>query len=549
MKRAASAFMTAYRESATIPDERRDWGDYENRIIRYAIYEGMYNNTVYRDIETYSRTLKYNHQLYKHIRGIYNPTFRLVKTIADKTVGGALDWEGLQTGPLQVVDADDRLIEALLQVLKWSKWGINKGLYARIAAKLGDSPLWIADEPDRQKVRLEIIHPAKVRDAQFDSVGNVISASLEYQREWLNPTTNTLEEVLYRMDANKDRFATFKDGAPFGWQEANPLPEWDNEYGFVPLVMTGFEDVGLYWSANAFHSASSKIHEINDAASLLNDSIRKVIEPWWYLANTSASTTLKAVGNLADGTTTQDASAQRDKVNTLHGPEGSQPYPMVFPVDITAGAANIQHMLDELERDMPELTLQSIRDVGGDLSGRAIRNLYADAIGRLNEASGNLNDGLMRALQMAVTIGGIRRYAGFSGYGIDSYDRGDLDFYIKEPVIFPDELTPSERITVLQSLPENTEIQRYILEKELELPADVVEAIVSEDLAQQERSARAAARGLADRIFGPQDNTNPDNGDNPDGTQTVDGQTVPALAAPASARTGAGNSGNPAQQP
>jgi hypothetical protein len=301
----------------------------------------------------------------------------------------------------------------------------------------------------------------------------------------------------------------------------------------VPLVIAGYEDVGLNWSANAFHSAAVKIHEINDAASLLNDSIRKVIDPWWYLAGVAASTTLGAQGNLADGTATSDPSAQRDKVNTLHGPKETQPYPMVLPIDITAAAANVQNMLDELERDMPELTLQSIREVGGDLSGRAIRNLYGDAIGRLNEAAGNLNDGLMRALQMAITIGGYRKYDGFTGFDLNSYDTGDLDFYIKEPKLFEDDLTPLERITTLKELPENTEIQRYILEKELELPADVVDAIINADIEKQERNQRMAARGLADRIFGAEDED--------DDGEIVEGKTPPALTATAGASTNAGD--------
>lgn len=542
MKRAILAAQTAFREDALIPDERRNWGDYSYRVMRYTLYEGMYNNTVYRDIETYSLTLKTQYSLYKHIQGIYNPSYRLVKTIADKTVGGQIDWEGLQTGPIQVAQADDALIEALLQVMQWSKWGQNKGLYARNAAKLGDSPLWIADDASHQKVRLEVMHPAKIKDAQFDAVGNVTSAVIEYEREWLDPESDKIKDVTYRMEVDKERFATFKDDKPFGWQEDDPQSAWDNDYGFVPLVIAGFEDVGLQWAANAFHADIVKIHAINDAASLLNDSIRKVINPWWYLAGVPAPTTpLKAAGNLADGTPTSDHSAQRDNINTLHGPEDSQPYPMVLPIDITAAAGNVKDMLAELERDMPELTMQSIREVGGDLSGRAIRNLYADAIGRLNEAAGNLNDGLIRALQMAVSIGGLRGYDGFDGFDLGSYDMGDLDFYIREPELFEDKLTPNERITVLKELPSNPEIQRYILEKELELPADVVDAILTAAEETQEREMRAAARGLSDRIFGPDDDESDDDG------EIVEGQETPALTAPQSARADNGGSGNPAQ--
>jgi hypothetical protein len=114
-------------------------------------------------------------------------------------------------------------------------------------------------------------------------------------------------------------------------------------------------------------------------------------------------------------------------------------------------------------------------------------------------------------------------------------------FYIKVPEIFPDKLTPLDRITTLKELPENTEVQRYILEKELELPPDIVEKIINNEVETQERNARAAARGLADRMFGPQDDEEADD------EETVEGQKVPALTAPQTARANNGAGGATAQ--
>lgn len=530
--KAAYAAYTTFTEEALIPDERWGWGDYPNRAMRYRLYEGLYHNVAYRQIETYSAVMKHDYDLYKHIRGIYNPVYRLVELIVAKTMGGALDWDGLETGALILTRADPALTEAILQVMQWSNWQTRKSLFARQMTTLGDGFLWIDDDPMRGKVRIEPLHAAKLKAATFDGVGNIKAACIEYEREWM-PDGGELKNGTYRMDVDKERFATFKDDEPFSWTDTG-LAEWPNEYGFVPLAHGPFKDEGLMWGANCFHTALSKIHEINDAASILNDNIRKANNITWYLAGTQAGQTLKFSGNLADGTTVSDPSAQRDKVNTLHGPAGSQPHAMHFPLDIANTGLNIQNLLMELERDMPELTMQRIRDGNSGLSGVAIRNMYGDAVGRLDEAAGNLDDVLIRALQMAVAMGGYRGYDGFGPFNLESYDRGDLDFNIKERQHFEDKLTPQERLQAMQALPENAELARYILESELEMPADVVDAIINAEAETQERQARAAARGLADRLFGPQDDESEDDDE-------IEGQTIPALTAPQGPPTANGN--------
>lgn len=492
-----NAFALAFNERSIIPSERFNWDDDDSaRPMRYALAESFYNNTIYRDIESFSRVYRRSYALYKHTRGIYNPTYRQNELIKAKIAGGALDWDGLEKGALVVVGADDPLIQALIQGLKWSNWGVNKSLYVHLAALLGDVALKVVDDRRRGKVRLEVLHPAKIKTAEFDEVGNIKSVVIEYGREWTDPDTNKTKDVIYREEIDKTTFRTFKDKELFGWYtdaNGNPMPEWDNEYGFVPLVIAQYKKLGRKWGANAFHAEAIKINEINDVASLLNDSVRKAIDPWWYLAGTTANTSLKAQGNLADGTATTDASAQRDKVKTLHGPENSQPYPMVFPVDIAGTGKIIQDKLLELERDMPELAIARLRESGGDKSGIAIRNAYSDATGRLNEGAANLDDALIRGLQMLVAIGGYRGYAEMGGFDLTSYEAGDLDFYIKEREFFEDGFTPQDRVSNLKSLPKTPEAARAVLE-EMEYPADKIELIVAEITANAQQDAQQQAQ-------------------------------------------------------
>lgn len=478
-----SAFTYAFNERSLIPSERFSWDEYPARIFRCALYEAFYSNTAYREIEVFARTMKHQYALSKQVRGIYNPVYRQNELLKSKIAGGAIDWESLETGALVVAMADDPLREALIQALKWSNWGVNKGLYVHQAALLGDSLLWVTDDRARQKVRIDVTHPSKIKEATFDDVGHLKRIVLEYQRGWTDPTTGKSQDVVYGLTADENEFVTTKDGQEYGWHSdmsGNPVSRWPNDYGFVPAVKAGFKDVGTAWDVNAFHASIAKIHEINDVASLLSDSIRKNIDPPWLLAGVQKpSSTPKIPGSLADGTATEDPTAQRDHQKVFYGSENARAHGMVMPIDIPGAMQHIDGLLKELERDMPELAMHRLRESGGDRPGIAIRNMYSDATGRLNEAAGNLDDALIRALQMCVSIGGMRGYENFGPFNLDSFQRGDLDFYIKPRTYFEDGFTKQERVMILSSLPDKPEQARAVLE-ELEYPPDKIDAIVGE---------------------------------------------------------------------
>ncbi len=477
---AFRAGVSAYQENLTVPAEQADWADYGARLSRYTLYRHLRNNTAYSDLDSYSTSFKQATQVYTHTRGIYNPVARLEKLIAAKTMGGMIDWQNLKTGAIPVTQADETLIEALLKILQWSKFGQNKTLYAREASTLGDCGLWVVDDPAHERVRIEVLHPAKIKDARFDELGNVKECIIEYERDWADPSSGKYKTVLYRMEVNtkdyRGKFATFKDNQPFAWQtdaRNKPVEVWDNPYGFTPLVNVNFENVGHGFGANSFYASVPKINEVNDAASLLNDSIRRQVATPWYMAGVDAPDDLDFT----------DASGQRDDTRMVYGPAGSQPYPMTMPIDIANAAQNIQHLLSELERDMPVLALQRLREKGAEMSGVAIENAYSDASGVLKEAMGNLDDGLIRALQMCVSIGGFRRYPDFRAYSLDSYERGDLDFYIKPRDIFEDRFTRKERVDIIKNLPDNPAASNYILVNEMQMSEDDAQLIIAGQLA------------------------------------------------------------------
>jgi len=134
----------------------------------------------------------------------------------------------------------------------------------------------------------------------------------------------------------------------------------------------------------------------------------------------------------------------REEMVALYGPAGAEATPLVAPLDIEATVGYIKDLLAELERDFPELQMD-IWTAGGDASGRALRVARQRAEAKVRQRRMAYDDALVRAQMMAVAIGGFRGYEGFSGFGLESYGRGDLDHAIaKRPVFAQDPMDDME---------------------------------------------------------------------------------------------------------
>lgn len=469
---------TTFKEQALIPEYMGEWDEYDARLFRYTHNAAYYNNTAYNKVSTWSRKLKHDRELYKHVRGVYNPVARLVNIYVSKVYGGQLDYNDLSGGAIPIETDNEAVREALKDVWRWSNWGAQKNLYVRYGAMLGDSAIKIVDDRVRQKVRMEVLHPAKIKEITQDEAGNIKRAVIEYPRVWTDDEGKE-HIVTYTEIIDKNEFVTLKDNEEYPFYQdfdGEPISRWSNDYGFVPLVVAQHVDLGLEWGSTAFQPAIGKIDEANDTASLLNDNIRKHVEILWYFAGVQNKGEITASGKLGDGTATTDATAQRDKLPAVYGPKDSQPFALTAPIDIGNAAQNIQYILEELERDLPELALHRIRE-RGQMTAPGIRAGFNDAIDKIAEAMGNYDDPLVRAQQMAISIGGYRQY--LPGFNLDSYEAGDLDHYIKERPVIEDALTKQERIAVFQGLPDKPEQARLIL-KELQVADEDIESVVNE---------------------------------------------------------------------
>ncbi len=484
------------------------WETYEARQRRYSIYQGYYKNAIYRNRGQMAFLQIASPRLYKHIRGVYNPVNRLVNLYVAKVYGGMLDMELATDGAIPIDAADERLREAIIQLWQASNMQKTKSLFVKNGAQLGDAALKVCDDPLKQRVWLEVVDPRKITDVECNSSGDVTRVEIAYEK--VDPITG--EIYTYGETIDEFTFATTRNGEPYAYYadgNGDGVAEWSNEYGFVPLTMAQHVITDGKWGEAPYANLLDKINEVNDQASLLNDQIRKVINPVW----------------VANGARAGDVNldSDRDNIPILTIPTGSTITALTNSLDIASTGANITALLEELERDLPELSLYRLRQ-GGDLTAPGVLAAYSDASDRIVEAQGNYDYALVKAQQMAISIGGYRGYDGFQGYSLDSYTNGDTTHNVKERPIVQDRLTKQVKVQALQS----GGFTKLLLQE-----MDYDETTIEEELGREDEKSRAAMRGLADSVFGDQEDEESDN-------EETETDTYPETDA------GKTNTGNPA---
>lgn len=474
------------------------WDTLSARIRRYAVNEGFYTNLIFNNRVLFDSILEYRPKKpYKFTRGILNPVGRLVELQTSKVYGGELDMQNAATGAIPVIGASDELRRAIVRLWAWSNWTQEKTQYSKLGAIFGDSFLKIVDDPARGKVRIEVVDPRKVKDIKVNEYGDVKRYVLQYERTDDNGETYTYTEI-----GSDEGFETYRDDASFAlYRDASgtPVSRWGNEYGFCPFVLTPHEKTASTFGDTSFSTLLDKIIEICSQASLLNDAVSKGVNP------------LLAFSGVGRQDVELDTS-RSDAIPMLFLGAAGSVNPVGTLTDIGAVSAHIDALQAEIERDLPELSLHRLRD-GGNVTAPGIRAAYNDASARLQRLQGNYDAGMIKAHQMTVAIGGMRGYTDFEGFGLDSYERGDLDHSIAVRPIVSDEIDKGAKLQMLQS------VDTELFLRELGYDDDVIARV----LGRKDEAQRNAIRGLTEGVFGATDDDDTD--DSAEEVETADDDT------------------------
>lgn len=484
VSRFRSAFMagiSAFKETYTSvnPENPVAFESYDARRARYGLYWALYENNAYRDVHAWARAYREIYALYKYVRNVYNPSYRLGEFWSTHLMGGTLDpaagdgTERASVLPIEI-DASPREADvrrAIGRLWRDSNWQTMKDVYTLYGAVLGDVALKVVDDMDKGRVYLEVVHPSKIADITRDAYGNVKGYVLEFERD--DPEREG-KRIPYTEIASRDGdavvYETLRDGKPYAWNGV--ASAWSIPYTFVPFVVVQHHNVGLDWGFSEIHPVRAKMHEADDVASAISDHIRKSLNAPFLLSGVAnprarvdgTPNTVSVRGRDRDLDTTR--APGREELPFLYAPAGASATQLMANMDYTGALAHLSGILQEIEREYPELRFDNLR-VMGDASGRALRIARQPAETKVEMRRAAYDDGLKRAMQMALAIGGMRAYDQYTPFSLASYDAGELEFTIgTRPVFREDDL---ERYETERALYENAEIA-----ERANIPSDVV---------------------------------------------------------------------------
>ncbi|MCK9601775.1 MAG: hypothetical protein M0R06_22215 [Sphaerochaeta sp.] len=426
-----SAFRQAYVASGSDSDA---FESAAARQVRYLLFFSFYENTAYAEINKLAASLKADQHLYRYIRGIYNPTYRIAEFHKAHILGGSLNIEDPTQGAIPI-QADDNLTRVIAQLWVDSGMQALKDVIALRGAIEGDVFLVVSDDLTRGKVTIQRLDARTVADVSFDGAGNVKGYVIEEKRRLDG------REVQYKLIVSRSGrdvvYETFLNNAPYGWY--GQPSRWSEPYGFVPMVHIKHNDVGLNFGWSEVHPIRPKFQEVDEQASMLGDYLRKYSDPVWLVSGA------KKMGNVVvdDGDATElDPQPGRNKLRFLAGyAEGTKAQALLPTQDVEGTLKHIDGLQRELEKDYPEL--QTDIWATGDTSGRALRVARERVADKVIQRRANYDDGIVRIQKMAVSIGGMRGY--FPGFSLESYGAGALEHRIADrPVFQPDPIDQGE---------------------------------------------------------------------------------------------------------
>lgn len=438
---AVSAFRESYFTSNLSNDF--DYADFEGRKMRYRLLWAMVESTAYRDMQVWARSYKADYGLYKFIRSIYNPSYRLVEFWKTHLLGGMLDpmaGDGKQVfSALPILTENEKLRPAIAALWRKSNWQIKKDILSMWGASLGDVAIKVIDDPVRAKIYLKLIHPGTIKSLSLDDFGNVKGYELEEVRLDPRPKAGKKSRVRYGERASRDGdnivYETLLDDRPYAWS-GDGIDQWEEPYGFVPMVAIQHNNIGGDYGWSEIYPELSKFREVDDLASKLSDQIRKMVDAPWLMAGVKSGDVSVKNQDDASTQTTSSKQKQRQEVPIIYASDpNAKAYPLLASLDVAHTSGYIKDILKSIEADYPELSV-NIQNASGDISGRALRVNQSPAANKVLQRRPSYDDAIVRAQQMAIAIGGYRNYDDFIGFGLDSYGDGSLEHSIGVRPVF-----------------------------------------------------------------------------------------------------------------
>lgn len=380
------------------------------------------------------------------IAGLRNPAHRIVEFYSKKL------WPGTLPNALPILAKNERIVAPIHQVWQWSNFTSVKQILAREAALYGDCFLKVATindvEQTAKTVYFQRIDPKFVTTFQRDARQNITMIRLDIP-VYANPEEEVDIRVRTRTevwDKQQVRIWLHEKGENvllrnLGFpDEAYPLAAFGID--FVPFVHAPFLDIGDLRGVSSFQHSLDKIDEVNRAATRLHRMVYRNNKNTWVMKSTALDPAGRPMAAL-DMNDFDDIESVTIENETMFSLPGSYDLQSLVPqLRYGDALAILQDAMKELEDDQPEMAYYRTRELGARLSGIALRLMLDAAISTAQEARGNMEDMLVRANQMALTIG---ITVGLFPASLGTFEAGDFDHsFVERPVLAMDDLEEAQ---------------------------------------------------------------------------------------------------------
>lgn len=433
-------------------------------------------------------------------QGVWRESLQSLRTPANRVAEfyAAKLWPGADLSVALPIVTDNKAIKAPIeQVWTWSNWASQKQVAARWLAIYGDLFIKVVGRVDPlgtvpPRVYFELIQPEKVTDIDTDERGFLTYVRIDtpvWRREGDKQVARTVTEV---WDKGNDRFRKWEHekGERAELKDlGKPEPDVSivDTFGvnFIPIVQIRFRDTGKPRGSGSYAHAFDKITEANRSATRLHQMLFRHNDATMVLRAGGVDAQMRPlpsprIGNQAGNTASPDTITIGD-TKLFRLPGNAELQQLVPNLHYGEALDILNAMMMELEHDLPELAYYRLRDLGSNISGRAVRLLLSDAIDRVNEARGNAESGLVRADQMALTIGKKIKVPSFGFPG--TFEDGSFDHsFAARPVLPSDELEDAQAAMLRQSLG----VPDSQLQRELGYSDEAIQKMAAEKQAQQD---------------------------------------------------------------
>ena len=411
--------------------------DFEDMLEAYYM-----NNGLYDAIQAYMGA---NDIWTPGMQPLYNPAHRAVEFHVSHLWPGALD------RAFRLICEDEQVESAIKQVLKWSNWESKKQLAARWYAEFGTMFIKVPVRKESQQVRLQVIKSRYVTEFETDSSDFITFIRIDSQKSRLNqagqPETYMRTEVWNKAENSYRVFEhRFSRNTPLS-QLGNPVEQSEiTKFGidFIPFVHAKFKDIGEPRGLGVFTHVLDKIDEANRIATRLHEIAFRFNRAYIGISANDkdaqgrplpAPRLMDKTGN--EITSSNDLSSDESMILL----PGMASLNMMVPnINFAGHLQELTDQMDEIKQDLPELRYYDIRE-SSNISTDTMRMMLAGAIDRVLDARGSAHAALIRALQMALTLGKVNGFDGFTQLG--DYADGALEFSFAEQEVLP--LTKKER--------------------------------------------------------------------------------------------------------